>query len=69
MAEKGFDPQYGARPLKRLIQNEILNMLAMEMVKGNIKAGDTVHLDMDDEKIIIKKPVPSQTLSKEALMK
>jgi ATP-dependent Clp protease ATP-binding subunit ClpB len=54
LADKGFDPQYGARPLKRLIQNEILNLVALEMVKDAIKAGDTVRLDVKDDAIVIK---------------
>lgn len=56
LAEKGFDPQYGARPLKRLIQNDILNQLAMEMIKKNINEGAKITIDIDkNEKVIIKK--------------
>lgn len=56
LAQKGFDPQYGARPLKRLIQNDILNQLAMEMIKKNITEGSKITIDIDkDEKVVIKK--------------
>lgn len=56
LAKKGFDPQYGARPLKRLIQNEILNELALQMIKKDVKDGSKITIDIDgDEKIIIKK--------------
>lgn len=41
-AEKGYDPIYGARPLKRVIQNDLLNPLAKEIIAGNFKAGDTI---------------------------
>lgn len=46
LAEKGFDPLYGARPLKRLIQDEIENPLALDILDGKIKEGDTVKLDV-----------------------
>lgn len=42
LCEKGFDPQYGARPLKRVIQSEILNPLSKELIAGHFKAGDIV---------------------------
>ncbi|MCI5051006.1 MAG: AAA family ATPase [Candidatus Pacebacteria bacterium] len=56
LAEKGFDPQYGARPLKRLIQNDILNHLAMQMIKKDIKDGAKITLDIDKNgEIVVKK--------------
>ncbi len=54
LAEKGYDPVYGARPLKRLIQQTILDEIAKEIISGNIKEGDIVSIDSDDHKIIIK---------------
>ncbi len=50
LAEKGFDPIYGARPLKRVIQTELLNPLAKEMIAGAIKGGDRVSIDLDSTK-------------------
>jgi ATP-dependent Clp protease ATP-binding subunit ClpB len=50
LAEKGFDPTYGARPLKRVIQTELLNPLAKEMIAGTIKGGDRVSIDLDTSK-------------------
>jgi ATP-dependent Clp protease ATP-binding subunit ClpC len=44
--EKGYDKKYGARPLKRAIQNEIEDKMAEEMLAGNIKAGDTVRISV-----------------------
>jgi len=44
IAEVGFDPVYGARPLKRAIQQEIENPLAKEILAGKFLAGDTVHI-------------------------
>ena len=46
LAKEGFDPAYGARPLKRVIQNEIQNTLAMKILNGDIKEGDRVKVDV-----------------------
>jgi ATP-dependent Clp protease ATP-binding subunit ClpB len=46
LAEKGYDITYGARPLKRIIQNMILDELAMEIIEGKIKEGDKVEIDL-----------------------
>ena len=46
LLEKGYDITYGARPLKRIIQNMILDELAMEIIEGKIKAGDKVEIDL-----------------------
>ena len=47
LAEMGYDPVYGARPLKRVIQKEIQNLLAMKILGGEIKDGATVLIDVD----------------------
>jgi len=54
LAKKGYDPAYGARPLKRVIQNEILDSLALEIIEGKIKEGAYVKIDCDKEKITFK---------------
>jgi len=54
IAERGYNPTYGARPLKRVIQKEILDPLALKIIKGEIKKGETVKIDVKDKKIIIK---------------
>jgi len=46
LAKEGFDPVYGARPLKRVIQNEVQNVLAMKLLNGEVKEGDTVLIDV-----------------------
>jgi ATP-dependent Clp protease ATP-binding subunit ClpB len=46
LAKEGFDPTYGARPLKRVIQNEVQNTLAMKILNGDIKEGDKVKVDV-----------------------
>jgi ATP-dependent Clp protease ATP-binding subunit ClpB len=50
LAKEGFDPAYGARPLKRVIQREIQDKLAMKILEGKFKEGDTVNVDMDTRK-------------------
>jgi ATP-dependent Clp protease ATP-binding subunit ClpB len=51
LARAGYDVVYGARPLKRLIQREILNPLAMKLLDGSVKDGDTVTVDAEDGKL------------------
>jgi len=56
IAEKGFDKQYGARPLKRAIQKYIEDALAEEIVSSKLEEGDTIFMNLDEEKqeLIIK---------------
>ena len=56
IAEKGFDKQYGARPLKRAIQKYVEDALAEEIIKSNVHEGDIINLDIgkDDAKLEIK---------------
>lgn len=44
LAERGYDPQFGARPLKRVIQRDIVNHLAKEVLSGNYAAGETIYV-------------------------
>ena len=54
LALRGYDPQYGARPLKRLIQREVQDPLAMRILEGEFVEGTTVRADLDPsgEKLI-----------------
>jgi len=54
VADKGYDPAYGARPLKRAIQDLVLDELALRIVEGKIKEGDEVTVDANKDKAIIK---------------
>lgn len=54
LVERGFDPLYGARPLKRIIQKEILDPLAREIISQKIKGGGKVRVDVERDKIVIK---------------
>lgn len=52
LAKKGYDPVYGARPLKRVIQTELLNPLSREIIGGKVKAGDIVNVKTDGNSLI-----------------
>ena len=54
LGEKGFDPVLGARPLRRLIQNEVEDILSDELLGGNIKAGGIALIDLDEGKIVCR---------------
>jgi ATP-dependent Clp protease ATP-binding subunit ClpC len=60
IADKGFDKEYGARPLKRAIQKYVEDALAEEIINSKLSEGDTIHMDLDPETktltIKIKKP-------------
>ncbi len=55
LAEKGYDPSFGARPLKRVIQNLILNPLSLKIVMGDMKEGDRVSIGARDGEITLTK--------------
>lgn len=55
IANAGFDPVYGARPLKRAIQSEIENPLAKEILNGSFAAKDTVHVDFKGSRMLFSK--------------
>jgi ATP-dependent Clp protease ATP-binding subunit ClpB len=51
LAREGYDPNYGARPLKRAIQTLIQNPLAVKLLRGEILPGQTVRVSADGEKM------------------
>lgn len=57
LATIGYDPTFGARPLKRLIQKELENELARELLSGNFQEGDTIKVDFDGDKIEFSKVI------------
>lgn len=54
LAEKGYDPQYGARPIKRVIQKEVLNKLSKELLGGNISAESIVLIDSFEDQLVFR---------------
>jgi len=55
LAKEGFDPAYGARPLRRAIQRHIEDRLSEELLKGNISKGDTVNIESEEGKLVVKR--------------
>jgi ATP-dependent Clp protease ATP-binding subunit ClpB len=58
LADKGYDPAYGARPLKRVIQKSIQDPLAEEILSGRVKDGDTVEVDVKEGALVFNGLVP-----------
>ena len=65
LARKGFNPEYGARPLLRLIQHEVENELSYRILEGEFKHGDTIVVTSDGQKVVFesarKEPVHGRT--------
>ena len=55
MIEEGYDPTYGARPLKRTIQRRILDPLAVRVLQGDFREGDTVLIDVKAGELVFNK--------------
>ena len=53
LVAEGYDPMYGARPLKRVIQQRLQNRLATELLKGAIQEGQTVRIDFEEEEFVL----------------
>ena len=53
--EEGYDPVYGARPLKRTIQRRVLDPLALAVLQGEFREGDAVRADVDRGDLVLRK--------------
>jgi ATP-dependent Clp protease ATP-binding subunit ClpB len=62
LAEKGYDPQFGARPVKRLIQREILNELSKRLLDGTVEKGTEVVLDNFDGNFVFRQAIETDDL-------
>jgi ATP-dependent Clp protease ATP-binding subunit ClpB len=54
LAQRGYDPQYGARPIKRVIQKEVLNSLSKELLSGKVKADSVVLIDSFNDGLVFR---------------
>ena len=54
MVEKGYDPAYGARPVKRVMQRELVNLLAKAILDGTVKKDSTVHVDAVGGEVVVR---------------
>jgi ATP-dependent Clp protease ATP-binding subunit ClpC len=64
--EKGYDPTYGARPMRRAVERYLEDPLAEELLKGNVKAGDLVHVTVEDSKLVFKVAEPHDSAAANA---
>jgi ATP-dependent Clp protease ATP-binding subunit ClpB len=55
LASEGYDPQFGARPLKRAIQEQVLNPLSMRLLEGEFKPGDRIKVTAKDDELVFQK--------------
>ncbi len=60
LGEKGFDPVLGARPLRRVIQNEVEDTLSDELLSGRLNDGDIAIVDVEEDQIVIRSKVPAE---------
>jgi ATP-dependent Clp protease ATP-binding subunit ClpB len=60
LAEQGYDPQFGARPLKRLIQKQIVNQLSKKILAGDIDRSHPVLVDVFDNVVVFRNEVPEK---------
>ena len=58
VATEGFDPEYGARPIRRALQKHVEDYLSEELLKGNVKKGQTVVMDVVDNKFVVRQGEP-----------
>ncbi len=54
MTEEGYDPAYGARPIKRLMQRELVNIIATKILEGGVQKGSTVKVDVKDGQVAVE---------------
>jgi ATP-dependent Clp protease ATP-binding subunit ClpB len=55
LAKEGYDPQFGARPLKRAVQEHILNPLSMRLLEGEFKPGDKIKVMAKGDELVFEK--------------
>ncbi len=60
LGEKGFDPVLGARPLRRVIQNEVEDTLSDELLSGRLNDGDIAIVDVEEDQIVIRSKSPAE---------
>jgi ATP-dependent Clp protease ATP-binding subunit ClpA len=64
LANLGYDPSYGARPLRRVIQKQLTDRLALALLEGEIHSGDAVTVDASDGELVLEKgPVAAATVA------
>jgi ATP-dependent Clp protease ATP-binding subunit ClpC len=59
LVEKGYDPTYGARPMRRAVERSLEDPLAEEILRGNLHEGDPVHVTVQDNKLVFSQGAPA----------
>jgi ATP-dependent Clp protease ATP-binding subunit ClpC len=59
LIEKGYDPQYGARPMRRAVERYLEDPFAEELLRGNVKGGDVVHVGVNNDKLVFTVAAPA----------
>ena len=54
MSTKGYEPAYGARPIKRLMQKELVNLLAKSILDGHVRRDSVITIDVQDGQIVVR---------------
>jgi ATP-dependent Clp protease ATP-binding subunit ClpB len=60
LADIGYDPQFGARPIKRVIQKRVLNQLSKDILSNKVTPGDVVVLDVFEDEVVFRKPLEDE---------
>lgn len=63
LSEIGYDPQFGARPIKRVIQKKVLNQLSKDLLAGKVSAGDVVVMDVFEDEVVFRQPLEDEIKS------
>ena len=63
LIDEGYDPQYGARPLKRVIQKQMLDPIALKLLQGEFRDGDIIRVDADDEGFLFTRVVKGEAIA------
>ncbi len=59
LTEKGFDPQYGARPMRRAVERYLEDPLAEEIIRGNLHENDPIHVTVEGDRLVFKQDAPA----------
>lgn len=60
LSEVGYDPQFGARPIKRVIQRKVLNQLSKDILAGKVSSGDLVVMDVFEDQVVFRQPLEDE---------
>lgn len=63
LANKGYDPQFGARPVKRIVQRDVLNELSKQILAGEVNRDEPLVMDVFDGKVVFRKPLMEEELN------